>query len=105
MSGSEVVLSEWVQALLPPPVEGGTGFYGSRGRLIDWLMGDQRIRARVRNEYSVLVASSEHSESEGKPSPPPADPPPTQLPPPVLGGTGIETRGSSWTGRRPQAAD
>lgn len=78
---------------LPPPVDGGTGSYGSRGRFIDWLMGDQRIRARARDRYEALFGAA--SENDGGPQPsPPDEPPPTQLPPPVPDGTGSETRGA-----------
>lgn len=82
-------MSEVVRGKLSPPVEGGTGYYGSRGRLIDRLMGDRRIRARVRAESEAMYSYSGFSAAE---------PPPAQLPPAVPGGTSTETKGGRGSG-------
>jgi hypothetical protein len=97
-------MSEVVRGILPPPVEGGTGSYGSRGRIIDRLMGDRKIRARVLEASEALFLHSKFSDN-GPTRPSAADPPPTQLPPPVPGGTGVESRGrrDSGPGRPRQA--
>ena len=73
-------MDEDKRGILLPPVEGGTGSYGSRGRFIDWLMGDRKIRARARQEVDGLVLKSQQGGRDV-----PADPPPTRLPPPVPG--------------------
>lgn len=62
---------------LPPPVEGGTGAYGSRGRLIDRLMGDRGTRRLARRDVDHLFSARRS----------PADPPSVQLPAPVPAST------------------
>ncbi len=85
---------------LPPPIEGGTGTYASRGRFIDRLMGDTKIRARARRDVEALVLRSQQGGGELPP-----DPPPVKLPPPVPGGTGTETKGGRRSGAiRPRQA-
>jgi hypothetical protein len=73
-------MDEDKRGILLPPVEGGTGTYASRGRFIDRLMGDTKIRARARKDADALVL---RSQQEGGELPP--DPPPVQLPPAVPG--------------------
>ncbi len=80
---------------LPPPVEGGTGYFSSRGRFIDWLMGDARMEAKARSlgELRAKEGLGEEDVSEQADSEP-EDPPQVELPPPVEEGTGTETKGN-----------
>ncbi|CAN5856496.1 hypothetical protein BH23ACT12_BH23ACT12_04810 [soil metagenome] len=93
-------MDESMRGALPSPVEDGTGTYGSRGRVIDGLMGDRRIRQTARREVEDLVLRSQ----VGSDTPLPPDPPPVDLPPPVPGGTGTETKGRRLGGARPRPA-
>lgn len=81
-------MDEDKRGILLPPVEGGTGTYARRGRIIDRLMGDTKIRARARKHTEALVLRSQQGGGELPP-----EPPPVKLPPPVPGGTGSETKG------------
>jgi len=80
---------------LPPPVEGGTGHFSSRGRFIDWLMRDAKMEEKARSlgELSAKAALAEEDDSD-PPDAEPQDPPQVELPPPVEDGTGTETKGN-----------
>lgn len=52
-------MDEDKRGILPLPIEGGTGTYASRGRFIDRLMGDTKIRARARKDVEALVLRSQ----------------------------------------------
>lgn len=69
----------------PQPVEGGTEHLASLGRFVDDLMGDSRLRERIRRESEGLFLRDDEM---------PDDPPPTEAPPPVPGGTEDVTRGA-----------
>lgn len=72
----------------PRAVEGGTEHLESLGRFVDDLMGDSRLRARIRTESEPLVLREDEM---------PEDPPASEPPPPVPGGTEDVTKG-----RRPE---
>lgn len=80
---------------LPAPVHGGTGHFSSRGRFIDWLMGDARMEAKARllGELMAKAGLGEEDGSDPRDAEP-QDPPQVELPPPVEDGTGTETKGN-----------
>ena len=73
---------------IPRAVEGGAEHLESLGRFVDDLMGDSRLRERMRTESEPLMLPEDEM---------PEDPPPSEPPPPVPGGTEDLTRG-----RRPE---
>ena len=75
-------MDEDKRGILPLPIEGGSGTYASRGRFIDRLMGDTKIRARARKDVEALVLRSQQRGGELPP-----DPSPVKLPPSVPGGS------------------
>ena len=62
---------------IPPPVEGGTEHLESLGRIVDRILGDERMRRRVRRLNDELLRADDV----------PDDPEPAQAPEPVPGGT------------------
>ncbi|MGI8425319.1 MAG: hypothetical protein ACR2FO_01095 [Actinomycetota bacterium] len=86
--------------LLPPPVEGGTGHFSSRGRFIDALMGNAKMRRQALGSVEELrvKANAEAEDDSGDEPAEIQEPPATDLPPPVESGTGTETKGDRLGG-------